>query len=373
MTLPSFLFTLVLICHSFLTSLAAQPIDSLNVLLKSATHDSTRTQLLLQLSAIHAKQDIGLAVNYAEQAIALARNSHLTGVNNDRASEKIREMTAQAEIQRLKLRQSGQITAGIIVGAATLLVFSWLFYRRREHTFHETRRAAELQQQIVVALKDNLRDAQLTAARAQMDPHFVFNAINAIQNLILKENKIEAITYLNDFSKLARQTLDNSSKDSVTINEEIAFLDRYLQLEQLRSGHSFTYKIETTNIEGDYDHIPTMLVQPLVENAIRHGLTSKKEKGTVLVQFTKSESDDLVVIVDDNGVGRAAANEKRSERNHEPRAIHLTELRTRLMSERKARSSIFPVQFEDKLGPDGQPLGTRITLTIPTTHLQFTS
>jgi hypothetical protein len=364
MTPTLFRPTLLLIFALFLTSASAQQIDSLSILLKDSTHDSARVTLLLKLSALYADKNVPLALDYAERALALRRDDQLAATEG--------KLAAQAEIHNLKLRQTRQTTAGIIAAATVLLVFSWLFYRHREKSFHESQRAVELHRQIALTLKDNLRDAQLTAARAQMDPHFVFNAINAIQNLILKENRIEAITYLNDFSKLARQTLDNSAKDSVTINEEVAFLDRYLQLEQLRNGHSFSYKIETLNIEGDYDHIPTMLVQPFVENAIRHGLVPKGHQGTLLVQFMKAEGDDLVVIVDDDGVGRAAARQRSSERTHEPMAFHLTGLRTRLLHEKKARNSNFPVHVEDKVGPDGEPLGTRITLTIPATILQFT-
>jgi LytS/YehU family sensor histidine kinase len=323
------------------SAVTAQPIDSLRSVLEKTSHDSIRVRLMLEHSALKEAQ--------------------------------VRELAAKTEVQALKLKQARLFTGGIIAAAAGLLVVSWMFYRQRENMFQEARQAAELDGQILITLKDHLRDAQLTAARAQMDPHFVFNAINAIQNLILRENKVEAVTYLNDFSRLARQTLDNSSKNSVTIKEEIDFLNRYIHLEQLRSGHSFTYKIETVNIEWDLDRIPTMLVQPLAENAIRHGLAPKGAKGSLLICFTHSKENGLVVTVEDDGVGRAAAFANKSPSGDKPMAMHLTEKRMKLLNDRYSNRAHFPMQIEDKVDAHGAPMGTRVTLTIPALQLRSTA
>jgi LytS/YehU family sensor histidine kinase len=327
-----------LIAFLLFASLDAQSIDGIRNNPEKITYDSTQVRLMLEDSAIKEAQ--------------------------------IKEMAARTEAQAIRLRQTRLLTAGIITAATTLLMLSWLFARKRENLFQETRKAAELDRQVLITLKDHLRDAQLTAARAQMDPHFVFNAINAIQNLILREDRAEAVTYLNDFSRLARQTLDNSSKNSVSINEEVDFLTRYLHLEQLRSGYAFTFKIETVNIECDFDRIPTMLVQPLAENAIRHGLAAKAEKGTLLIRFMRSEEDNLIVIVDDDGIGREAALVNKPHTGHESMAMHITEKRMRLINEQHSNRPHYPVQVEDKLGAQGQPLGTRVTLTIPAIQLR---
>ena len=119
-------------------------------------------------------------------------------------------------------------------------------------------------------LEDKLQDTQLAALKAQMNPHFVGNAINAVQNLILQEKKEDALHYLNDFSKLTRHALENSKKETISLKEEVEFLEHYFHLEQLRYPNKFDFEITIDQSIDDpcYERIPPMMVQPFVENAI---------------------------------------------------------------------------------------------------------
>jgi hypothetical protein len=297
------------------------------------------------------------------------RNSLIAEIQNryenQLRDEKIRVLDAENKLKQTRLNES-QISLWSAISAFFIIVFSLLIYLwQRGRILRQERINHELSKILTTNLETQLADAQLTAARTQMNPHFVFNSINAIQSLILEENNTQAIAYLNEFSKLTRETLDNSSRDTISLREEISFLNHYLQLEQLRSANLFSFKIETENVDEDYDCIPPMLVQPLVENAIHHGILPKGTTGVLAISFIKHEEDVLMVIVDDDGIGRAAA--KSAVRNHKykSKALQLTEFRMQLMNEREKKSVAYPIQFEDKTDESGMPAGTRVSITIP--------
>jgi LytS/YehU family sensor histidine kinase len=140
-----------------------------------------------------------------------------------------------------------------------------------------------------------------------------------------------------------------------------------LQLEQLRCNNTFTFKIDTEQLDPDFDRIPTLLVQPLVENSIKHGLIHKQPNGFVHVKFIGKDNA-LVITVEDNGIGRSAAGKIKSG-EHGSKALQLTELRMQLHNERKDLLANYPLHIHDKVDESGEPSGTIVTLTVPV--LQF--
>lgn len=159
-----------------------------------------------------------------------------------------------------------------------------------------------------------------------MNPHFLFNIFNTIQELILTENSEMAYAYTSKFSKLLRMILENAAKDKITIEHEQEFLELYLQLESLRFDDAFEYSIEVEpGIENE--SIPVFMVQPLVENAIRHGLLPKKGNKNIAISFSSQDSK-VICEVADNGIGindsRPEALGDNGKRSH---AIHLIEQR----------------------------------------------
>ncbi len=160
----------------------------------------------------------------------------------------------------------------------------------------------------VLKLQKDLATSQLTTLRAQMNPHFIFNALNSIQQFILQGNVEEANRYLSRFSKLQREILNNSTQQFITLEKEIEILTLYLQLEELRFGHTFTYQLNTgSDIETAETRIPTMIIQPFIENAIWHGLMAKMGDKILSIDFAMTEDDFLVCTIKDNGIGRAAS------------------------------------------------------------------
>ena len=161
--------------------------------------------------------------------------------------------------------------------------------------------------------------AEQKALRAQMNPHFIFNAMNSIQSLIVSRNNEAARKYLNRFSKLMRTILENSQKSTVKLNEELNSLMLYLEIEQLRFEHNFKYIINIDEkINCDDINLPPMLIQPLIENAIQHGLLPLDSKdGLLQLNFDLIGGDSLKITIKDNGIGRAKSAEINKKRfNH---------------------------------------------------------
>ena len=155
-----------------------------------------------------------------------------------------------------------------------------------------------------------LNKAQLTAINAQMKPHFIFNVLNGLQHFILKEDKLQANKVIGEFSRFIRKILDVSKEEMITLEKEIEIIQSYLQLEKIRFKDKFEIRLHTQEctIEVLHTLIPPLLIQPYVENAINHGLLHKNKDGILDISF-HVEGSSLICTIEDNGVGRARANE----------------------------------------------------------------
>ncbi len=200
------------------------------------------------------------------------------------------------------------------------------------------------------------------ALQAQMNPHFIFNAMNSIQHFMANKDEKNAMFYLNRFGKILRSILDNSSKSFVTLKSELEMLENYIMLESLRFEDAFEYKIDVDR-SLDYNDIkiPGFIIQPVVENAIKHGLLPKDGGG--MLHITLKQSEGMVnCIVEDNGVGRN--NEGSTHKNDERISMGLTILRSRLKMY-NAPSSEEVLVIEDLHSDDGSPSGTRVMIKLP--------
>lgn len=206
---------------------------------------------------------------------------------------------------------------------------------------------------------------ELKALRAQMNPHFLFNSLNSIQHYILNKKDDEAIYYLNKFARLMRIILNNSEKASVTIREETESLKLYLELEKMRFGGTFNYSLEIDpELDADFEEIPTMVIQPFVENAILHGLTPKKGGGTLSVRFEKRNSD-LVCVIEDDGIGREKSAEIKNiqRREHKSMGMKLTTERIHLLNEINAYQ--YKIEITDLHDLMGHASGTKVEIYLP--------
>ena len=209
-------------------------------------------------------------------------------------------------------------------------------------------------------LKANLLDSELKTLRSQMNPHFIFNSLNSIQDLILKEDTDGSYDYVVLFAKLVRSTLNYSNKDFIPIEKELEFLEVYLTLEKLRFGDDFTYQLNCRGTEGI--EVPSLIVQPFLENALIHGLLHKKGVKNLSISFELS--DQLKCVITDNGVGRDRSREikERQGGNHESFALEAIKKRLAILSDKDGDRFGY---FVTDLYQNGVSSGTQIEVTIP--------
>ena len=244
----------------------------------------------------------------------------------------------------------------LITGLA-LIVLLFLYGNR----IRNLKRKAQLEQQMT--------ELESKALRAQMNPHFIFNSLNAIQELVVTERVEEAYTYLSRFSRLLRMVLNHSEKTSISLADEMSMLHLYIQLESLRFKGNFEHHMSASeNVDEEMTWIPPLLVQPYIENAIWHGLSSKTGNKELRVEFSES-ANNLVCRIYDNGIGRKKAAEikaaKLSAEKFESKGMKLSENRMRLIN--LQQKNHLAVQINDLYDAENVAIGTEVILTIPQT------
>lgn len=245
----------------------------------------------------------------------------------------------------------------------------------RKRTDLEFKYEAEKQQKVAELLRLEAARLQLKALRAQMNPHFLYNALNAIQNYITSSEIAFAAKYLAKFAKLMRQSLEYSEIETISLEKEIEFLEDYLYInEKLRFEDHLKYSIVVDDdIEEDILGVPTMIVQPYLENAIEHGLRNKKN-GTIRLSFVLYDDDNILCVVEDNGIGREQARifQQRDMRyqNHKSRGTNITEQRLQMLHNAKD-NRVFVNTIDLKDEKTGTALGTRVEIMIPIMETQM--
>ncbi len=239
----------------------------------------------------------------------------------------------------------------LIGGFVLFVVFAWIALRLRA----QKRKAA---------FARRLLETEQKALRAQMNPHFIFNVLNSIQYYAGLNDMAAVEVYLNKFTRLIRAILEQSRSPVIPLTQEVDMLRLYLELEQMRFENKFSYTIEVDpEIDMARVRIPGMLVQPIVENAIKHGIRHKKGEALVQVRFAP-RGNTLVCTVSDNGIGRDAAKDIGTSVNgHDPVA-------TTIIGERmESLSALHGIQLacvtEDLVDELGKPLGTRVSVEVP--------
>ncbi|HEU4717266.1 MAG TPA: histidine kinase [Bacteroidia bacterium] len=239
---------------------------------------------------------------------------------------------------------------------AAFLVLSAIFFLLIRYRFRQLKRQAELREQA--------QDFRQQALALQMNPHFVFNALNTIQAYVLKEDKSRAIEMFSSFAQLLRKSLDHARERYITLAGEIEMLGLYFGIESLRFEERLKYSITVDkNIDTSMTLVPAMLVQPLVENAIRHGIMNRKAGGHVDVRF-EMEDGKLFCAVEDNGVGRATAAKLRAG-DHRSAGSDITADRLRVLCKMSGAQFYFSVT--DKTDKNGNATGTLVRFAIPFT------
>ncbi len=223
------------------------------------------------------------------------------------------------------------------------------------------KREAELRE-----VKLQQTESELKALKAQMNPHFIFNALNSIQEIFFLGDKRLANKHLARFSQLMRNILRASGRKTITLQEEVSMLQEYLSLEALRFGTQFEHTITVDEEVDTYTiDVPPMVVQPFVENAVKHGLLHKEGPKKLQIKIGFNEQlQSISVVVTDNGIGRKASAEiNRHRTGHESFSTSAIEKRFEILNSGNGNDHSFT--YHDILSPVGEPLGTEVNIVLP--------
>ncbi len=242
---------------------------------------------------------------------------------------------------------------------ALLSALIWWLYQRQIRLF-------ENREKEKIRVRQQLADLEMKALRSQMNPHFVFNALNSVQNFILKNDPREASRYLTKFARLMRLILENSESPMVTLAREIELLRYYTELEQLRFNHRFEFDfVIDPNLDPEAIAIPGMLIQPHIENAIWHGLMHKTDPGHLWIRMIKMDENTVICEIEDDGVGRIRTAEIEKDRAKPHRSTGLANIKHRLELLNAQRENDIRFDFEDLYTDTGQARGTKIIVRMP--------
>lgn len=246
----------------------------------------------------------------------------------------------------------------------TLIIFSvflmfYIFYKLIQS---QTKKRERKKQEIQLMLSQ----MESKALRAQMNPHFIFNAMNSIQNFLLSDQEIEAVTFLGKFARLIRNILESTKSELITIKNEKEILETYIELEQLRCSYSFDFKFNIAeSISLITSQIPSMIIQPFIENAIIHGLIPLTErKGLLQISLTQ-DADYFYCTIEDNGIGRKQAqiNNEKNRKFHTSMGMGITF--DRIEQIQKMYNKTVTIKIEDKMDSEDIALGTKVFINFP--------
>lgn len=281
-----------------------------------------------------------------QQLLNQEKSKQLTEMETKYETEKkeieIASLSQQASIQQLQIQQKNQ---AMIIGAVVfLLLAAVIYFVYREKNLRTQRSQTELEQRFL---------------RSQLNPHFIFNALLAIQNFMLKNDGPKAALYLTKFSKLMREILESSRQEFIPLESEVELITNYLDIHKLRLNDAFDYSIEIDDqIDPETDTIPPMFVQPFIENAIEHGIASKKEGGLIEIKFRKTENHISIVILD-NGKGLILAETK----SH--KSLASTIIRERMALFNKTLKNKIQLALDNIQNESGEIKGTKVELKVP--------
>ncbi len=277
------------------------------------------------------------------------KQSRITGLEQERALSRSRFELALSEQQLIQEQSKQQqlVIYSLVFGMFLLALTAYFFYRSNRQQ----------------KLANNL--LALKSLRSQMNPHFIFNALNSVNNYIARNDERSANRYLNEFATLMRAVLENSEQDFIPLTRELELLGLYLKLEHSRFPDKFAYDITVDeNLDAEAYRIPPMLLQPYIENAIWHGLRYKEEKGYLEVALQAGDGDTLRISITDDGIGRRRSAALKTPHQKKQGSRGMENIRKRIGILNDMYGGAIGLTVTD-LEPGGK--GTRVVLTLKKT------
>lgn len=311
------------------------------------------SQLYIKLQdTSNAYKSYVLFKKYSDSQI---KKSNVLGLSDARIRYEAETHKKELQLLSLRIRNQRLMLYGFTGLFVLCIAIGILIISRAK--INAKRRISEMNHKISEITQANLRQ--------QMNPHFIFNTLNSIQYYMYQHDKLATNNYLTKFSSLMRKVLENSQHTAVPLRDELDALNLYLELEKIRFKDKFDYNIDIDEeIDTILYKVPTMLIQPYVENSICHGLMPLEGKGQIKIDL-KLKKDYISCIIEDNGIGREAANEKKTkcEKNHNSLGTQIVNSRLDLVNTLYGTS--LKTIYTDLKNKDGEPEGTRVEIHIP--------
>ncbi|MCL7762246.1 tetratricopeptide repeat protein [Polaribacter sp. Z014] len=269
--------------------------------------------------------------------------------NKERSDNKIKQLARKNEMTQLLVTRNRNlwIISICIFVLITIVIFSINKQRRLRN------------EKRILSLKQD-------ALRSQMNPHFMFNALNSIKLFIIENNKRKAISFLNKFSKLMRKILDASSIQETTLFEEIETMKLYMGIENIRFSNEIDFAIKTdASLNLTTIKIPPLALQPFLENSIWHGLSPKKGVKKINVSIERISSKYIQIIIKDNGIGRESSAKIKAEKSINRKSVGINLTRMRLTNFAKSLKNDYTIVYNDLKDKDNIALGTEVIIQIP--------
>jgi LytS/YehU family sensor histidine kinase len=215
------------------------------------------------------------------------------------------------------------------------------------------------------SFRQKIAESQIQSLRAQMNPHFIFNCLNSIENFMMQNEKRKASDYLHKFALLIRTILESSRDELTTVSQDMEALQLYIDLEQMRFNNKFCYRenIDPQLLKGDYN-VPSLLIQPYVENAIVHGIAHSDKTDLQLTVSATLEEEYIKYVIEDNGIGRsqAASYNALNKLHHKSIGLKITEDRIHLFNQDQKFGDF--IVITDLYNSDNKPEGTRVEVKV---------
>ncbi|WP_028889839.1 tetratricopeptide repeat-containing sensor histidine kinase [Tenacibaculum ovolyticum] len=276
-------------------------------------------------------------------------NSLISVYDTEVISNKIKNLARENEIAKLKLTRNRNILIIALISIALFGVLLYSVYRQR---------LLKNDKQILLLEQE--------ALRIQMNPHFVFNALNSIKLYIINNEQKNAVHYLNKFSKLIRNILESTTVKEVTLAEELKTMNLYMSIENIRFSNEISYReILDENLSSETIKVPPLILQPFLENSIWHGLSSKKGEKKVQLSVNKISDEFIQINIEDNGIGRKQAFIIKSNKSLNRKSIGIDLTKERLKNFSTQFQNNYSLVYTDLVDESGDVEGTRVSLKIP--------
>lgn len=297
----------------------------------------------------HYKSSVTLDETITNERNQQYVNDLIIKYDTEKKNNEIIALAKENEIVKLKLEQNRKT---LLLGIFGLLLFAavlFVLYRQRQ---------LKNEKEIITLEQDILRN--------QMNPHFIFNSLNSIKLYIINNEKENAVYYLNKFSKLIRKILVASTEKETTLEEELETMALYMNIENIRFSNEILYTVNiNTNTNTSLIKVPSLILQPFLENAIWHGLSLKETDKQIILDVEINNSAFVTVTITDNGLGRVASQKLKKQKTLKRKSVGISLTKERLLNFSKSYNTMYSLKIEDLYNSKNEASGTKIILDIP--------